>query len=229
MGVDFFQGKEALAQGVRGSATATVHPFDLRQVRGLAFLDHVSYDGRLRGIAIVAGALRSLLPRSANAFKSCDLPFDARLVLGHGKVSVGTRVETEAASCSLETHGLVVEAPVHTDLSVAGDLATLNAGVSALRVSQRGRELARVTSIAATLTSGRLQLTDFLTDVHFSVVLDNAETSDVGAWHDFFPVALAIRDPLWRRDRQWSGRRLHRGRARQRHAATQRTPPVHRA
>jgi len=112
-GVDFSDGKEVFAKGVRGSAGATVHPFDLRQLHGLAILDHVSYDGRLRGLAVMTAALRLLAPRSGVALKSCDLPFDARLVLIHGRVSAGTRGNTDAASCSLEAQRLALEAPIH--------------------------------------------------------------------------------------------------------------------
>ena len=189
-GVDVSYGSESLAKGVSGSAGATVHPFDLRQVKGLAILDHLSYDGRLRGLATVAGALRLLVPWRGIGFKICDLPFDARLVLVHGQVAVGTRMQTEAASCGVETQGLAVEGPVRSDLAIAGDLARVHVGFSAVRISQRGAELAHVTSIATTVTSGRLQLTHFLTDASFSVEVEAAEISDISAWHDFFPSAL---------------------------------------
>jgi hypothetical protein len=189
-GVDFSYGSEVLAKGVRSSAGATVHPFDLRQVQGLAILDHVSYDGRLRGLAMAGVALGLLTPRSGIRFKTCDLPFDAHLALVDGKVAVGTRVQTVAASCGVETQGLTLEGPVRTDLTIAGDLASLHVGLSAVRVSQRGAELAHVTSIATTLTSSRLQLTNFLSDANFSVDVDAAETSNIGAWHDFFPSDL---------------------------------------
>lgn len=189
-GVDFSYGSEFLAKGVRSSAGAIVHPFDLRQVQGLAILDHISYDGRLRGLAMAGTTLRLLTARSGILFKTCDLPFDAHLVLVHGRVAVGTRLQTEASSCGVETQGLALEGPARTDLAIAGNLASVHVGFSAVRVSQRGAELARVTSIATTLTSSRLQLTHFLTDTNFSVDVAGAETSDVGAWHDYFPSGL---------------------------------------
>lgn len=77
-------------------------------------------------------------------------------------------MKTAAASCSVEAQGFGIEGPLRTDLSIDGDRATLNSGVDGLRISHRGAELGNVSSISTTLTSGRLRLTNFLTDTSFA-------------------------------------------------------------
>lgn len=186
-GVDLLYGTHPLATGLRGSFGTTVHPFDVRYANGLAVFEHVSYEGKLGGHALVAGALRLLAPRSGVSFTRGEGPLDARIVLDHGKLAAGTRVRTGAADLGLETKGLVFAAPIHTELVVDGDLATLDMRVSDLRVSQPGVERARVASIAATVTSRRLELARVLDDTRFTVDVGGAETNDVGAWTHLFP------------------------------------------
>src|ERR1700690_4485474 len=76
-GVDVFYGSHPLATGLRGSIAGTVHPFDLRQAKGLAVFDHVSSTGQLGGRAVIAGALRLLEPRSGRALPRGGGPFRA--------------------------------------------------------------------------------------------------------------------------------------------------------
>jgi hypothetical protein len=186
-GVDFFYGSRPLASGLRGSALATVHPFDLRQVKGRAIFDHVSYDGQLGGRALIAGVLRLLAPRSGVSFRRWEGPFDARMVLDHGKFASGTQVTLQAADCEVEAKGLAFRAPIRNELGVAGDLATLYTRVSGLRVSRLGVEQARVASIAATVTSRHLELTHFFDDAHFTLDVGGAESKNVGAWQHSLP------------------------------------------
>jgi hypothetical protein len=187
-GVDFFHGKNyPLATGLRGSFRAAVHPFDLRETKGLAIFDHVSYSGQLRGRAAIAGALGLLAPRSGVSFRRCEGPLDTRLVLEHGRFAAGTRVLTEAKDCKLEAKGLVFEAPVRAEFFVDGDLATLDTRVSALRVSRLGLEQARVASLVATVTSRHLELAHIFDDARFTLDVGGAETHDVGAWQRFLP------------------------------------------
>ncbi len=186
-GVDILHGSQPLATGLRGALEATVHPFDLRQVEGLAIFDHVSCAGQVRGRANVAGALRWVAPQSAVGFSRWEGPLDARIVLDHGKLTAGTRVRTEATETVVEAQGLTFESPIRIDLDIDGDLATINARVAGLRVSQLGEERARIASIAATVTSRRLKLSHLFDDAHFTLDVGGAETSDVSAWRHLLP------------------------------------------
>jgi hypothetical protein len=186
-GVDIFYGSQPLATGLRGSVEATVHPFDLRYVKGAAILDHVSHSGQLRGRAIIAGALRLLAPRSGVSFTRWEGPLDARIVVDHGKLLPGTRVRTEATDCVVEAAGLAFEAPIRSDLGVDTDRVTLDTRVSGLRVSRRGAEQGRVSSIAATVTSSHMKLADAFDDARFTLDVAGAETNDVGAWKHLLP------------------------------------------
>jgi hypothetical protein len=197
-GVDFFYGSHALATGLRGSIRATVHPFDLRQANGLATFDHVSYHGQLRGRAILAGALSLLAPRSGVSVRRWEGPLDARVVLDHGNFAEGTRVSIDATDSEVDAEGLVFKAPIRTEFGVHGDRATIDTRVSGLRVSRLGVEQARVASIAAMVTSHRVQLAHVFDDARFTLDVGGAETNDVAAWKDFLPFAstLVIRSGL---------------------------------
>jgi hypothetical protein len=184
-GVDFSYGSQPLARGVRGSFTATVHRVDLQKVDGLAILDQVSYDGRLRGVAIVDSALGLLAPRSNVIFTNFEAPFDARIVLNYGKFAAGTRMTTEAAGARLATEELAGDAVVESEFRIDGDLATITARASALRVFRLGAEQARVASIEATLTGHQRRLTRLLDDAHFNLDIRRAETSNVALWKRF--------------------------------------------
>jgi len=181
-GVDFSYGSAPLATGVRGSFGATVHPFDLRQADGLEVLDHVSYDGQLRGRGFVADVLRLLAPRSGIRFTRWEGPFDARLILDHGTVANGTQVSTEADDCAIGAGALVLEAPIRTELGVQEHLATID-----MRVSGAGAERAHIASIAVAVTSGELQLAHLGGDARFAVDVGGATTNDIAAWQHYFP------------------------------------------
>ncbi len=186
-GVDVFYGIHPLAAGLRGSTEATVHPFDPRAAKGLAFLDQISSHGQFRGRANVAGALRLLAPRSRVAFTRWEGPLEANLVLDHGTLAGGTRVGIEAADARIDADGLAFEAPVRADVGVDGDRGTLGAHVSSLRVSRLSAERARVASIEATVTSRHLRLTHFFDDARATLDVGGAETADVAAWRDYLP------------------------------------------
>jgi hypothetical protein len=186
-GVDISYGSQPLASGVQGSFRTTVHPFDVREANGLSTFDHVSHDGDLRGRAIIATALRLLAPSSGVRFTQCEGPFDAHVVLDHGRLAEGTRVRTEATNCQIESDELALEARLRTELGVEGDLATIDTRASGLRVSRRGVEQARVTSIAATVTTKHMRIAQVFDDAQFTVDVEGAETNDLGAWGYLLP------------------------------------------
>jgi hypothetical protein len=186
-GVEVFHGGQTLATGLRGSSEATVHPVDIRQAKGLAILDHVSYDGQLRGRANIAGVLRWLALWSDVRFTRWEGPIDSRLVVDHGKLAAGTRIRSEAPDSVVEAAGLAFEAPILGELGVDADLASLDARISGLRISQHGVERARVASIAASVTSPRVQLARLFDEARFTLDVGGAATNNVGAWKHFLP------------------------------------------
>jgi hypothetical protein len=192
-GVDFSYGSLPLATGVLGSFAATVEPFDLREVHGLDVLDHVSYDGHLEGRAVVANALRLLAPRSAVRFSRWEGPFDARVVLDHGRLFDGTHVSSETTDSAIEVDGLAFEAPSHTELGVEERVATIDTHISGLRISHLGAEQARVASISVAVTSRQLHLAHLGGgDARFSLDVGGARTDDLGAWQRYLPSTSAF-------------------------------------
>ncbi len=183
-GVDVFHGNQPLATELRGSTQATLHPFDLRRVMGPAILDQVSQSGHLRGQAIIAGMLRWIEPGSSIDFKRWDAPFEAHVILDHGKLADGTRVRTGATDCVLEAQGLAFESRARSELAVDGPLVTVDTRFSGLRVSQRGVERARVAALALAVTSPHLRLARIFDDARFTLGVDGATTNDLGAWTD---------------------------------------------
>ena len=167
-----------------------------RRSRPSTVLDHVTYDGHLEGRAVVANALRLLAPRSGVTFSRWEGPFDAHVILDHGRLSDGTRLSSETTDGAIEVDGLALEAPIHTELGVEGDLVTIDTRVSGLRVSRLGVEHAQVASIAVAVTSHQLQLAHLgAGDAHFTLDVGGARTSDIGAWQRYLPStsAFAIR------------------------------------
>ena len=191
-GVDVSYGSHHLATGLRGSSVATVYPFDVRQADGLAVLEHVSTSGRLRGLAITADLLSLLAPSSGVRITRCEVPFDAGLVLDHGKIADGTVVRTEATDCELDAKGLALTGPVRTEVAVDGGRAAVDTRISGLRVSRGGVEQARVASIAAGLTSRRLQIASLFDDARFTVDVGGATTNDIAAWQRYVPSTAAF-------------------------------------
>jgi hypothetical protein len=190
--VNFFYGSAPLASGVRGSINATVHPFDLEQANGLEVLDRISFSGQLHGRAVVADVLRLLAPRSGVRFIRWEGPFESHMVLDHGKLGDGTRVWSETTDGAIEADGLVLEAPIRTELVVDGDLATIDAHVSGLRVSRHGVQQARVATIAVAVTSRRLELAHAGGDARFTLDVGGARTNDIGAWQTYFPSTSSL-------------------------------------
>jgi hypothetical protein len=191
-GVDVSYGSRALASGLRGSFGATVHPFDLRQANGLEVLDHISYDGQLHGRLFIADVLRLLAPRSSVRFTRWEGPFDTHVILDHGRLADGTRMQSEAPDGEIETDGLSFQAPIRTDVGIDGGLATIDIHVPGLRVSHLGVEQAHATSIAAAVTSRHLQLSHGFDDALFTVDIGGAGTRNLGAWVHYLPSTSAF-------------------------------------
>ncbi len=94
------------------------------------------------------------------------------------------------------------------DLGVAGDLATVEARVTGLRVSRLGVEQARAVSIAATVTTRHLRMAHAFDDAQFSLAAGGVETDDVGAWKELSPVHVARSRSVGHGDRAGSRPRL---------------------
>jgi hypothetical protein len=186
--VDLSYGDAPLAIGVWGSLGATVFPFDLRQASADEVLGHISYDGHLAGRTVIAEMLRLLAPRREVRFTQWEGPFDAHVVLDHGRLTAGTRVSTEMTDTKVEADGLAFDARIGTELGIDGDLATLDTHIAGLHVSRLGVERGRVESIAATIVSHDLQLAHaFFHDARLALDVSGAQTHDVGLWKDFLP------------------------------------------
>ncbi len=179
-GVDISYGNHPLASGLRGTVTATVHPFDLGQVKELAIFDHVSTTAQLDGFALVAGALDLVARGSGVAFRRWEGPVDIHMILDHGALVDGTRARIDATDCELEASGLDFDATIRSEFRVDRDLATFDNRISGLRVSHLGAEQGRVDSIGAAVTSQHLRLATVFDDARFRLDLGGAETDDIG-------------------------------------------------
>jgi hypothetical protein len=189
-GVEISYGNRPLVGGLRGSIRATVQAFDIRRMRGLAAFDSVSFTGALCGNVDVAHAVRALMPASGMEIERCEGPFEARMAVDHGMIVPGTRIGTETMKCEVEAGGLALEAPMNMALGIDADVATAEAFVSDLLVSDSGEELARAASIEARLTTHHLHLAHIFDDARFSLVVGDAVAEDVGVWK--LPLAKAF-------------------------------------
>lgn len=199
-GVDFSYAKHLLVSGLHGSIRATVHDFDIRRMKGLAIFDAISFSGELRGTAIVANAGRLLARRSGVGFDRCEGPFEARLAVTRGSLSGGTRVETEATDCEVDTVGLALQAPIRTEVAVESGVVTASVRIANLRVSHDGTEQARVGSIVARLASNNLELGRVFDDARFMVDIGGVDTNDVAQWTRFVPSAFVLRSGIAKAD-----------------------------
>jgi hypothetical protein len=191
-GVEISRAGHPLATGLNGSFRATVSPFGVREVKGGAILDYVSFHGGFGGHALI-GHVLDLLVRSRDVdFKRCEGPLDAHVDLDHGTLVGATRVQILGTDCRIEARGLAFAAPILMSLAVDGNLATVDTTVSDLCVSRLGVELARVASVAATVTSRRLQVASIFGDAGFSLDVGGVVTQDVGAWTHFVPSSSKL-------------------------------------
>lgn len=199
-GVDFSYANHLLLSGLHGSIRATVHDFDIRRMKGLAIFDTISFKGELHGAAIVANAGRLLAPQSGVSFDRCEGPFEARLFVTRGSIGDGTRVETEATDCEVDTAGLALQGPLRTEVAVDGGAVTASARIADLRVSRAGVDQAHVGSIVAQLTSHNLDLKRVFDDARFVVDVGGVDTNDVAQWTRFVPSAFVLRSGIAKAD-----------------------------
>lgn len=194
-GVDIFYGSLPLATGVHGSFEATVHPFDVRQPEGLELFDNVSMSGQLGGHAFVADALRLLASETGVAFTRWEGPFDSQLVLDHGRLADGTRVRIDAEDCEIAARGIAFESGILAELRIDAGAGAIDTRVTGLRISGRGTEHARVGSIAATVTSGHLQIARAFDDARFALDVTGAETDLAGLGRYLPPAPVSLLSP----------------------------------
>jgi hypothetical protein len=185
-------GTVPLATGVNGTLLATIHPFDVRQDKGLRFFNHVSVDGQLHGTSMTANILRSLELSKDVAFSRGTGPLDGRFVMDHGTVAPGTLVTSEAPDSEVDVVGLAGVAPFRAQLNVDGDLAMLSGGVSEVRVSRLGVEQARAASVAAAFTSRHRDIEHFFDDASFVINVGGVAVDDIGKWKHFLPSASTL-------------------------------------
>ncbi len=113
--------------GVNGHLDVTLHPFDLRAVRGAEMLKEVSLDGEFDGAVHMANVVHAVAP--AVHFEGTDAPLSARLAIDHGVPGPGTEVHTKpfhahatagdiSVEATVQLSG-VVDAPKHARASLA--------------------------------------------------------------------------------------------------------------
>ncbi len=180
--LDVWVGGRPLATNLHGHVEATVHPFDVREPDGLEVLRYVSATTQLRGVAMTANALTTLLPASDVRFARAQGPLDAHVLLEHGVLVDGTRVWTESPDTKLVIGKLVFDAPVRVDLRVEGSAGFLHARCSDCRISSIPTAQADATSIEATVVSHHLDVTHAFDDATFVVDVQGAKTHDLDAW-----------------------------------------------
>jgi hypothetical protein len=195
--LDFFYGGRLLASGVRGAVGATLHPFDLREP-GLAVLEHMSTDGHVGGVAMMANTLTSLFPSSEVRFVAGEGPLEARVILDHGVFVSGTHAVAESAHARAVAEGLTFESSTRVAFDVKdrssppGVVASLDAVASDLRVSSGGAVVGAVASVAATLTGPRLRIAHVFDDATFAVDVHGAQTPSLSVWRSRLPPTSPI-------------------------------------
>jgi len=192
-GVDFSYGGLSLVRGLHGSIRATIHPFDIRQTKGLAVLDSISLVGTQHGTLSILHAMNLLAKGSGVTFERGDSPIDATMAVDHGALVPGTRVRSDAVGCAAEAAGLLFDASIRMDLDVDSDGATAKARVSDLVVSSSRVERARAASIVAQVTTHHLRLARAFDDAGFIVDIGGAATNDIAEWKPLIPRTIAAR------------------------------------
>ncbi len=139
--LDVWFGGRPLATNLHGHVEATVHPFDVREPDGLQVLRYVSATAQLRGVAMTANALTTLLPSSDVGFARA----------GRGRWTLSTSSWTTASSSTARVSGrsrlntklvigkLVFEAPVRVESPRRGIPPVPSTRAAPIAVSRRLR------------------------------------------------------------------------------------------
>jgi hypothetical protein len=190
--LDISTGSRLLATGLHGSIDATVYPFDVRKPKGLQALDYISTRTELRGIAMTANVLTTILPSSDVSITRAEGPVDAHVLVDHGALASGTRVWTESADTELAVGKLTFDSSARVELDVEGAIASLHAHASDCHVSSSQAAQAGATSIEATIVSHHLAAAHAFDDATFALDVHGAETKSLAQWEERFLPAASI-------------------------------------
>jgi hypothetical protein len=185
--LDISCGQRALARGLQGSIDVTVHPFDLREQRGVHILEQVSTDLKLKGLLRAGETLETLAPVSGLTFARGDGPLDALIRVDHGVLADRTRVTFETAESRTTSASVVVEGPVKVLFEVGAQASSkpvgrLDVRGDGIRLSGPKGAKGTLRSAAASVASTELALDHAFGDATFATDFHDAETPALGPW-----------------------------------------------
>jgi hypothetical protein len=200
-----------LFRGLHGSVEATVHPFDVRKPQGPEVLGFVSAKARLVGDAEPAELLTRFAPTPSWKLAPAESPIDLQLVVDHGALGAGSRVEVSSARSELSGGDLTFRAAIAGALRVEREserpIAYLDLGVSDLRIAQHDLEVGRAASVALRMTSRDVDLAHPSIDsAWFALELSGASAPSVAFLRPLLPAEVAVDSGVVRGDGHLEGR-----------------------
>jgi hypothetical protein len=200
-----------LFTALHGTVEATVHPFDVRKPDGLEVLGFVSAKTRLAGLAEPAELLTTFAPTPSWKLAPADSPIDLQLVLEHGALGPGSRVEVPSVRSALSGGDLTFRGAVAAELRVEREseqsVAHVDVGVSDLRIARHDLEVGSAASVALRLTSRDVDLTHPTIDsASFALELIGASAPSVALLRPLLPVEVAVGSGVVRGDGHLEGR-----------------------
>ena len=159
--LDVAYGSRPLLLGLEGTLGVTVHPFDVRVPNGREVLKFVSLTTSLLGFARTAEVFDTFVHAEGVHFRRGDGPIRLDVVVDHGAVAEGTRLEVEAREGVADLRGWDIRAGVRAELDVqsARGVPSARIGLHATRgIGRTATATLGAEEIEATLMSPHLDL-----------------------------------------------------------------------
>jgi hypothetical protein len=202
---------KALLSRLHGAIETTVHPFDVREPDGLEILRYVSAKTWLSGDAETAHLLDEFAPSPSWRLVRGEGPMDLQLVVDHGALRPGSRLQISSPETEVLTSDLSLYAGIAAELRVDSDgeqsVARSDIGVSNLRAIKQDVELARAASVSIRLESHDVDLAHPSLDAaSFAVELNGAYARTVAILNPVLPAGVAADSGVFRGDGHLEGR-----------------------
>jgi len=185
--LDISYGMRPVLTNVVGTASATIHPFDVRVPEGLAIFRFVSVStSGITGNIRASDAMDALFHDDGLSFERIDGKLEAQLHVDHGRVQPGTHVSADAPSARVATRTLSVGADWAASLDVRGEegatVSTIGVQAAHLAASAVRDATATASSVTTTSTVNDVDLALLPKDAPFVIDVHGAETPSIRPW-----------------------------------------------
>ncbi|MGH7297706.1 MAG: hypothetical protein ACRELB_22400, partial [Polyangiaceae bacterium] len=184
---------ETWVEGAMGQVVVTVHPFDVRSVRGVDVVHQVSVAGDVRATAKVAAFADHALEGSPAHADAGTAELQTHVAIDHGVLHPGTVARLEPFAARGHAGGLALAATLAARIRVDGEgvgHAALDA--AAVHVAQGTFPRAHADHLAATLRARDLDLVHPFSDARYTLDVRGMGADSLRYWSALAPLGARL-------------------------------------